>query len=306
MNNNPQRVGTVLDIQRFSLHDGPGIRTTVFLKGCPLRCLWCHNPESMDFRPEIGWHTERCTGCGACIEACPEGCHQLSKEGQLHRFDRAACTRCERCVEACAFDALRLIGKRMNVDDVMAEVLKDLAYYTRSGGGLTLSGGEPLAQPEFAEALLSAARFEGIHTAVETAGQVSFQTLENIVELTDLFLFDLKETDPVRHETYTGVDGQLIRENLQRLDALGGADIILRCPIIPTLNDRPDHFAQISELANSLQHIRKVDLMPYHPFAAHKHQEIGKPNPLRGIDAPTETQKEQWKHALQGSCPVHI
>ncbi|VGO13989.1 Benzylsuccinate synthase activating enzyme [Pontiella desulfatans] len=305
MGDNPQSAGTVFDVQRFSLHDGPGIRTTVFLKGCPLRCLWCHNPESIDFRPEIGWRPEHCTGCGACIEACPEGCHQLSQEDSHHRFDRADCTRCGRCAEACAFGALTRIGKRMGVDEVMTEVLKDRAYYKTSGGGLTLSGGEPLAQPEFAEALLSAARSEGIHTAVETSGQVRFQTLENMVELTDLFLFDLKETDPARHETYSGMDGQLIRENLQRLNALG-ADIILRCPIIPTLNDRPGHFAQISDLVNSLSHIREVHVMPYHPFASHKYSELGKSAPLGRIEAPDEPQKKQWVHALKVSCPVHI
>ncbi len=270
-----QPVGRVFDIKRSCLHDGPGVRTTVFLKGCPLNCLWCHNPESIS--PENEWAFD------------PRKCHQ--------------CASCDGA--ACLFGARFQVGEEMSVDTVMADVLQDRDFFERTGGGLTLSGGEPLAQPVFAVELLKAARSEGIHSCVETCGQVAFKILEKAAEQTDLFLYDLKESEPVRHKEYTGVDNRLILENLAKLDGLG-AKITLRCPIIPTLNDRPEHFAWISQIANGLANLQELHLMPFHPFADYKREQIGRAYELENIKVPNDRQKTEWRAALNVTCPVHV
>jgi pyruvate formate lyase activating enzyme len=295
--------GLVLDIKRSCLHDGPGVRTTVFLKGCPLDCLWCHNPESKDFRPEVGWQPEKCRVCGACLVVCQPGCHYI--ENGRHVLDRSDCIRCTECADTCLFGALSSFGKEMTVREVMAEILKDRGYFERSGGGLTLSGGEPLAQPDFALALLGAARSEGIHTCVETCGQVPTHVLESAAAITDLFLYDLKETDTERHRDYTGTGNERILENLKMLDKTG-AGMILRCPIIPGLNDRPDHFDNISTIAGQLGNLLEIHLMPFHPYAAHKSTQIGRRYELEHIGAPEEWQKNAWREALRARCPVHV
>lgn len=339
--------GLVFDIQRCSLHDGPGVRTTVFLKGCPLRCRWCHNPESLDYRVEIAFHRERCTGCGSCVEVCPHGCHRLegtetsdfenvgraSPQGSpwsqkhalplmvsgearpttpstpfrslIHVFDRTACDRCGRCVEACAFDALRQIGRACSVQEVLHEVLKDKPYYEQSGGGMTLSGGEPLTQPEFALALLAAAKTSGLHTCVETCGQVPFQTFEKAAAVTDLFLYDIKETDSVRHKEYTGAGNELIRTNLRALDA-AEAQIVLRCLIIPGLNDREDHFAALAGLAGSLRNLVEINLMSYHPFADYKCSMVGREYTMEDVKVPSDEQKKRWSGALESRMPNSV
>jgi glycyl-radical enzyme activating protein len=295
--------GLVLYIKRSCLHDGPGVRTTVFLKGCPLDCLWCHNPESKDFRTEVGWQPDKCRICGACLSVCLPGCHRM--ENGLHVLDRADCVRCAECAATCLFGALTSFGKEMTVREVMAEVLKDRGYFERSGGGLTLSGGEPLAQPDFALALLGAARAEGIHTCVETCGQVPPHILESAAAKTDLFLYDLKETDPERHRDYTGAGNDRILENLSALDQMG-ARVILRCPIIPGLNDRPDHFESISAIAGRLDNLLEIHLMPFHPYAAHKSTQIGRRYELEHVGAPDDRQKNAWREALVARCPVLV
>ncbi|MGE4490533.1 MAG: glycyl-radical enzyme activating protein, partial [Kiritimatiellales bacterium] len=190
MNFNSQITGFIFNVQRFSLHDGPGIRTTVFFKGCPLHCLWCHNPESIDFDMEIGWEPRRCVLCGACIEACPAKCHHVDEKG-LHVFDRQTCTQCGRCAKVCMSQALTVVGHRRTANDILNEVLKDRRYYQRSGGGITLSGGEPSAQSVFAMELLKLAKNENLHTCVETCGQTSFRILQDMASFTDLFLYDI-------------------------------------------------------------------------------------------------------------------
>ncbi len=287
--------GTILSIERCSMHDGPGIRTTVFLKGCPLRCLWCHNPESQAFEAELFFLHERCRQCGACVAVCTLGCHGVG-DGE-HRIDRSACTACGRCVEACACGALEIKGRPATVAEVMNEVEQDRAYFDASGGGLTLSGGEPTAQLDFSRALLDAARAASIHTCVETAAIAPTERLIELARRVDLFLIDWKETDPARHRQYTGVDCGRIRENILSLDAAGAA-ILLRCPIVPGLNDRDDHFAGIAELAEALQHGQGVEVMPYHPMGSSKSRSLGRDYPLPDTDFAEPAQADRWRAAI--------
>jgi glycyl-radical enzyme activating protein len=295
--------GTILSIERCSLHDGPGIRTTVFFKGCPLACLWCHNPESQAFAPELCFLGERCLLCGACVGACEHGGHEV-RDGE-HRVDRTECETCGRCVEACSYGALEIKGRQASVASVMEEVERDRAYYEASGGGLTLSGGEPTAQFDFCLALLDAARDTGIHTCVETCAYAPQDRLLQLAPRVDLFLIDWKETDPKRHRKYTGVAPERIRENILALDH-AGAEIRLRCPIIPGLNDRPDHFAGIAQLAEELEHVCGVEIMPYHPMGASKSRNIGRTYPLPDIDFADPAEADTWRAAIAEKTTVPV
>lgn len=263
----------VFDIQKFSIHDGPGIRTTVFLKGCPLRCVWCHNPESWRPEPELLFTAARCTGCRRCAEVCPAGGHAFTAEGR-HELDRAACVRCGKCVEQCPAEALELCGRSLTVEEVMTEVRKDRVFYENSGGGMTLSGGEPMMRPEFTFALLDAAKKEGIHTALESCGFAPREEFERILPVTDLFLFDIKTMDEAKHLRLTGRDNRLILSNLEFLSG-AGAEIVLRCPLVPGLNDTPGELARIGELAERLSGVTGIDVEPYHPLGVSKAERLG-------------------------------
>ncbi len=264
--------GIVFDIQKFSVHDGPGIRTTVFLKGCPLRCLWCHNPESWHMRPEILFSPEKCTGCGACVRVCPNGCRTLS--GGRLSFDRSACTGCGLCAKHCFYDALKLCGAQRTPESVMEEVLKDRPFYENSGGGMTVSGGEPMAQFEFTMELLKLAKGNGLHVCLETCGFTPWKQCAEILPYVDLFLFDIKTVDPKKHRRFTGQDNTRILANLRGLDA-AGAELHLRCPMIPELNDSDAELCGIGALANTLTHVREIEVEPYHPLGVSKAYRLG-------------------------------
>lgn len=295
--------GTVLAIERCSLHDGPGIRSTVFLKGCPLSCLWCHNPESQCFHSELSFLDERCRRCGICVTTCTQGVHRII-DG-VHHLDREACLRCGACVEACPHQALELKGRSMSVAMVLEEVGKDRAYYAASQGGMTISGGEPTAQYDFCRALLQAAQTEGIHCCLETSAYAPQQRLLDLCDLVDLFLIDWKESDPQLHRRWTGVAQQPIAENLLALDA-AGARMLLRCPIVPGLNDRDDHFSGIAALANRLNHVVGIEIMPYHPLGASKARSIGRDYPLLDLDFASREQADAWRRRLaqESECEI--
>jgi glycyl-radical enzyme activating protein len=265
-------IGRVFDIQRFCVHDGPGIRTTVFLKGCPLKCRWCHNPEGISVAPVLSFMAARCIGCGACVRACPNGAHVI--EGSEHKLLRGQCAACGRCAAECPTSALELVGREMTVDEVMKVVISDEAFYRTSGGGMTLSGGEPTLQMDFCIALCEAAKKSGIHCCIETCGFGERLDLKRLAGVVDLFLFDVKETDPARHMEYTGVSNETILRNLRTLHGLG-AGIVLRLPLVPGLNDRPEHSAAVEQLAASLPGLRGVERIPYHPMGLSKLARFG-------------------------------
>lgn len=295
--------GMVFDIQKFSIHDGPGIRTTVFLKGCPLSCLWCHNPESQQREPEISFIPEKCIGCGWCFENCPPKGHVMENGG--HVLHRELCIRCGKCTEKCYAGANTLIGREMMVEEVLADVLKDLPFYENSGGGMTLSGGEPLYQMEFTAALLAEAKGKGLHTCLETCGFAQLSQFMRILPDVDLFLYDFKESDPDRHLRYTGAPLQLILENLAALDK-AGASLILRCPIIPGMNDRADHFHAIADKASKLKHVLAVNIMPYHPLGESKLGRLGRPGQIENKSFPDENTVTGWINAIQDRTSVPV
>lgn len=297
------RKGLVFDIQHFAIHDGPGIRTTVFLKGCPLRCLWCHNPEGQASTPQIFFSAEKCIGCRACEPACPHGLHRFI-EGS-HSYDRAGCTACGRCTSECYSGALVICGQWLAVDQVIDAVLADRDFYQNSGGGMTLSGGEPMQQFAFTRGLLRAARQAGLHTCLETAGCGSPAHYREIAPQVDLFLYDIKETDPVRHRQYTGISNRRILKNLFLLDQAGAA-LVLRCPLIPGLNDRQEHFAALADLANRLRRVVEVQVLPYHPLGTSKSQRLGQASPLGEIPRPAEEQVRAWVEAIQSLTAVPV
>lgn len=288
--------GTVFNIQKFCINDGPGIRTTVFVKGCPLNCAWCHNPESKNSEPELLYDKNKCTMCGKCADVCPNNCHSF--ENGEHTIDREKCIRCGKCAEFCYFQALEMAGNVMDSDEVLKEVLKDKAFYETSGGGLTVSGGEPMLHFDFTYELLKKAKEEGLHTAMETCGFAPEEKYIKIAEVTDLFLFDFKLWDADLHKKYIGADNSLILKNLEMLNEIG-ASIILRCPIIPTINDNSEHFKAIADTANRLKNVLEINIEPYHPLGENKNQKLGKESILPEIKMPENETVENWIKAIQ-------
>lgn len=265
--------GIVFDIQRFSLHDGPGIRTTVFLKGCPLRCAWCHNPESWKISPQLMFRRDMCAGCQRCESACSRHAHVFS--AGVHSIDYDRCTGCGQCAGQCVAGALAISGRVMSAESVMAEVLADAVYYKNSGGGLTVSGGEPLLQFDFLCELLKSARDNGIHTCVETSGYSDAAKIEALCDLVDMFLFDVKLMDNTEHIRYTGVSNRRIFENLERICA-NGRPVILRCPIIPGVNDNDAHISAVAALSRRYPQLAGVNILPYHNMGRDKWNRIGR------------------------------
>jgi pyruvate formate lyase activating enzyme len=277
--------GVVFDIRRFSIHDGPGIRTAVFLKGCPLRCWWCHNPEGLSAAPEVVWRAERCTRCGTCIATCPEDA--LSWDGDAPRLDQSRCTLCGGCADVCYAEAREVLGRAMTADEVLAAVERDRVFYEESGGGVTVSGGEPLAQPEFLAELLCGCRARGLHAAVDTCGHAPWETLDRIRPLTDLFLYDLKLLDDERHRRYTGVSNALGLENLRAL-AAAGHDILLRVPLIPGVNDDAESVRQIGAFVTGLARPLPLEILPYHALGAAKYARLGREYRMEELEGGAE------------------
>ncbi|MBI2875566.1 MAG: glycyl-radical enzyme activating protein [Candidatus Tectomicrobia bacterium] len=296
-------MGYIFNLQRFSLHDGPGIRTTVFLKGCPLRCGWCANPESMRPLPEIITREAKCIGCGRCLSACPQGAIVLQEGRRAIHWEQ--CDQCRRCAEVCPSGAIEVMGRPVGVAEVLEEVLRDRRFYQRNGGGLTVSGGEPLFQGELARDLLAQARQQGLHTALDTSGYADWGVLERVLEHADLVLYDLKQMDDERHRQGTGVSNRRILENLEQVAyryhaGNGSTRIWVRCPVIPGFNDSEENFRAMAHFVQSLgEAVERVSLLPYHRFGELKYAAIGKAYPYEGQPMLSEERLEELRGLLE-------
>ena len=282
------KMGVVFNIQKFCLHDGDGIRTTVFLKGCPLDCIWCHNPESKSRKVQLAFTARKCTACGRCLQVC---CGRSITDGQL-RLDRSKCTACGKCTELCLNGANELLGREMTADEVMDEVLKDKIFYG-TDGGLTVSGGEPSYQPEFTLELLGLAKESGITYAIETCGSGTRDFYTKAAGLGTTFLFDIKAIDPARHKELTGADNRHIIDNLLYLFSVG-ADVIIRLPMIPGCNDGDEDVAGLAAFLKEQEgHYRYAELMPYHPLGVGKAEQIGSDQEYKR-DPASESEIDRW------------
>jgi pyruvate formate lyase activating enzyme len=287
--------GRIFDVQTFSIHDGPGIRTTVFLKGCPLRCLWCHNPESIESRRDVGFFPAKSLLCGQCVAACEHGGHEIL-DG-VHAYDRRRCVRCGACIPGCPTGALEVAGKDVTAGWIVEQVEKDRMFYERSGGGMTLSGGEPLLQPGFSLAILSLAKERGLHTALDTCGHYPWAMAEPIFRAVDLVLYDLKAVDSALHESLTGVPNDLILGNLDLLLAMNdGPTVWLRLPLIPGCNDSEDAIAKMIEFCAGIwgnPRLQGATIMPYHRLAESKYERFGREYTLTGLMPPSDEHMEE-------------
>lgn len=280
----------LFDIRRFSIHDGPGIRTTVFFKGCPLHCAWCHNPESRTFTPELMLLPGRCTGCGTCAKLCPQGASK-NVNGKLS-LDRSLCQKCGQCVSACYADARQLVGSTYSVPEVMREILKDAVFYAESGGGVTFSGGEPSAQAEALLELLIQCKEGGLHTALDTCGYCEWETFERLLPYVDLVLFDLKHMNSDAHKQLTGVGNELILANLERI-VLRNVPVWVRIPLVPGQNDSPENLQAAARFLAGLPQAVRVCLLPYHRVAESKYANLGLMYKLPDLPEPTQTALEE-------------
>lgn len=288
-------VGKIFNIQKFCTSDGPGIRTTVFFMGCPLRCLWCHNPESQTLGTQLMYDSEKCVNCLKCVDRCKTGCH--STQNDKHILNTENCTLCGECTSNLC-KALFLNGYEISTDAIVNEVMKDSLFY-KDTGGVTLSGGEPFFQSDFCLELLKKLKAQGLSVCVETCGYVEPQLLKASADYIDIYLFDYKETNPEKHKKFTGADNSLIIENLKLLNEIG-KKIILRCPIIPGYNDTDEHFSGILNLANSLDSIIGIELVPYHSYGESKYSSLQRDYALKGMAVPTDKTVDLWILKLSG------
>jgi len=288
--------GFIFNIKRYAIHDGPGIRTTVFMKGCPLACRWCHNPEGIEPTPFLAYRKERCIRCGACVESCPEQALRLESEGVVP--SGSPCTTCFTCTEICPSEAREKVGRKLTASELLSEIQKDIPFYDTSGGGVTFSGGEPLLQAEFLIELLKLCGAEQIHRAVDTSGYASYETLMAVAGHSDLFLYDLKMMDPAKHEKFTGVSNRLILDNLMRL-ARERIDLIIRIPLIPGVNDDVENLERTGSFLKRLPDGAKVHILPYHDFQRAKYTRFGMPYSNDHLPLPTRDMLSNAKKHLE-------
>lgn len=295
----------IFDIKKYAVHDGPGIRTTVFFKGCPLACRWCHNPEALLPRRELVLFEEKCLACGECFRVCPQAAHEKRSDG-TRVYHRDRCVLCGACTEVCYAEALVMEGREVTVEALMVELRKDLPFYQNSKGGVTLSGGEPLLQHEFALALLQQCKAESLHTAVDTSGQAPWSVFEALLPYIDLVLYDLKQIDSHRHRAHTGSHNGRILENLKRLGE-SGTPIEIRMPIVPTINDDPQQIEETARFLAGIGGITRVAVLPYHQLGASKYARLGRQYQLAGVEPPEPARMEGLAGILRAQgLNVHV
>jgi pyruvate formate lyase activating enzyme len=290
--------GIIFDIKRYAIHDGPGIRTTVFFKGCPLACPWCHNPEGIDPSPQVVYRKSKCIGCLECVDACPEKALSAGPDGIM--TDDALCNLCGTCVNVCPAAARELVGENKNVESLMHIIRKDVPFFDTSGGGVTFSGGEPLMQAEFLLAMLKACGKEDIHRALDTTGYTDLDSLKQVARHTDLVLFDLKFIDPKKHRHYTGVSNEQILKNLETL-AQNNSRVIIRIPLIPGINDDDDNINSTVSYLNHLPQIESVHILPYHDFQKSKYDTFSMNYTARDVNPPSPARVEEIRKHLAGT-----
>ncbi|WIV12165.1 glycyl-radical enzyme activating protein [Proteiniborus sp. MB09-C3] len=294
--------GRVFNIMKYSIHDGPGIRTTVFLKGCPLSCWWCHNPESQEIKSELLLFPNRCISCKACIEACKQ--NAIKEVNGMVITSIKECVHCGECAKVCYAEARKMAGKVMTVDEVVSEILKDKDFFQQSKGGVTFSGGEPLMQPRFLIALLKEMKRLEIHTIIDTCGFASKEIMEEVSQLTDLFLYDLKQMDSIKHEKYTGVPNRMILENLELLRDLN-KEVIIRIPMIPRINDSKEDLEAFRDFIKTLPNVKMVNLLPYHRIGQEKYNRLGKSYRMLEVEEPTKEAMDFSADIIRG-CGINV
>ena len=285
----------------MSVHDGPGIRTTLFLKGCPLRCLWCHNPENLRTEPSLSYTEKLCVGCGACATVCPHGVHRF--ENGMHLLQHNACVNCGACIAECLTGALKLYGRTSTAEEAAQLLLEDADFYRQSGGGVTFSGGEPLLQSAFLREVMQLLKAHGVHIAVDTCGAVPWSAFEDVLPYADLFLYDIKHLDPEMHKKGTGAGNERILENLRRLHE-AGAPVEIRTPVIPGYNDAEETLLQIAEILKPYGNIACWRLLPYHSMAKGKYQALGMDYPMPETEMPDNKQMRALQQKLTAVCPI--
>ena len=288
--------GKIFDIKQFAVHDGPGIRTTVFFKGCPLGCPWCHNPEGIKQEEDLFYYESKCIGCGSCVDLCSQDA--IKMEGEIINIDRDVCDLCGRCAEGCPTTALKIAGKDITADEVMDEIERSTIYHDTSSGGVTLSGGEPFQQFEFMQELVDKCNKEDIHITVDTCGHVKPEKFDSIKNKIDLFLFDLKIMDEELHREYTGVSNDWILKNLESLLKENESEVIIRFPIIPDITDTEENISSMIEFLSPFKGVKEIDLLPYHNVKE-KYNMLGKKYDIKGVKKPSREKIEKIKRRFE-------